>query len=78
MARGRLPTVDVKAIYQEFGDTVPEVIRIVRLAGFSLEEATARKWLQRNRITMDGWLLLSTAFEAINEKKLDLRTFLLA
>jgi len=76
MTKRRLPYIDVKAIIRVFGETYPAVVQTVRLAGFNIETAKIQKWVERNRITMDGWLLLSTAYEAVHGRALNLNDFI--
>lgn len=74
----RIPHVDVKAIIEAFeapGSSVSEVVRLCKALGYAIEVDALRKALQRNRITMDTWLLLSSAYRDAFGKELDLKTF---
>lgn len=69
-----LPRLDVTQIVATFGTPV-ELVRACGAAGFVLSHGSIYKWLTRDRITMDGWLLLSTVHEKLHGRPLNLLDF---
>ena len=71
----RLPSLDIPRIVDLFGGPLG-CSRACEEVGFSLPSSTPRKWLSRNRLPMDGWLMLNAAHEIKRGKSLNLNDYI--
>jgi len=78
MAGVRVPSLDVQRIVDIFGNGATGCSEACQSAGFYLPVATIRKWLERKRVPMTGWLMINAAHRVRNGRLLDLNTFLVS
>lgn len=72
----RIPHLDVKEIVNVFGGGPLGCVRALREAGFSVETQAVRHWSRRDRLPMDGFLMISTAHEVRTGKPLDINKYI--
>lgn len=75
MAGVRIPTLDIEKIVSVFGGGPVECAAACQSVGFSIATTTIRKWLKRGRLPMDGWLMITWAFEIMHGRQLHLNDF---
>lgn len=75
MAGVRIPSLDIERIVAVFGGGPVACADACNSVGFWLEVTTIRKWLKRNSLPMNGWLMISRAWELTHGTLLDLNTF---
>lgn len=71
----RIPKLDVARIVGVFGGGPVECAAACQSVGFSVSVSTIRRWIYRDRIPMDGWLMVAWSYELKHDLKLDLNTF---
>lgn len=75
MAGVRIPKLDVARIVGVFGGGPVECAAACQSVGFSVSVSTIRRWIYRDRIPMDGWLMVAWAWELTRGTILDLSAF---
>lgn len=76
MAGVRIPTLDVPRIVGVFGGGPVECAAACQSVGFSVSISTIRRWIYRDRIPMDGWLMVARTYGLLRAPGiLDLSTF---
>jgi hypothetical protein len=76
MSSPKVPRVDVSKIIGVFGDGPADCARECRAAGLQIDDSKIRKWAQRERIPLDGFLTISAAHLTRRGSLLNLNDFL--
>lgn len=75
MAGVRIPKLDVARIVGVFGGGPVECAAACQSVGFSVSVSTIRRWISRERIPMDGWLMVSWTWELMHGHQLEINSF---